>query len=98
MMSLKRLARSAEPECPSGMVRVPGGVFSMGSPAGVGDEDEHPQHEVTLAGYCMDKTEVTVAAYAQCVASGKCTAAAEPVKGASTAYATARARTARTIR
>jgi len=66
--------------CPSGMVRVPGGTFSMGSAAGVGDDNEHPQHEVTLTGYCIDKTEVTVAAYARCAASGKCTAAKESAK------------------
>ena len=66
--------------CPSDMVHVTGGTFSMGSPAGVGDEDEHPQHPVTLTEYCIDKTEVTVAAYTQCVGSGKCTAALEPAK------------------
>jgi formylglycine-generating enzyme required for sulfatase activity len=63
------------------MVHVPGGTFSMGSPTGVGDDDEHPQHQVMLSGYCIDKTEVTVAAYTQCMASGKCTAASEPTKG-----------------
>lgn len=63
------------------MVHVPGGTFSMGSPTGVGDDDEHPQHQVTLSGYCIDKTEVTAAAYTLCVASGKCTAASEPTKG-----------------
>jgi formylglycine-generating enzyme required for sulfatase activity len=62
------------------MVHVPGGTFSMGSPNGVGDEDERPQHQVTLSDYCIDKTEVTVAAYRRCVASGTCTAAPEPTK------------------
>jgi formylglycine-generating enzyme required for sulfatase activity len=66
--------------CPSDMVHVPGRTFSMGSPSGMGEEDEHPQHQVTLAGYCIDRTEVTVAAYTRCVASGKCTAAQEPAK------------------
>ena len=60
------------------MVRVAGGTFLMGSPAGVGESDEHPQHPVTLTGYCMDRTEVTVGAYRKCVASGKCKAAAQP--------------------
>jgi formylglycine-generating enzyme required for sulfatase activity len=35
---------------------------------------------VTLSGYCIDRTEVTVAAYTQCVASGHCTAAEERAK------------------
>jgi formylglycine-generating enzyme required for sulfatase activity len=67
--------------CSNDMVHVAGGTFSMGSPTGVGDGDEHPQHQVTLGGYCIDKTEVTVVAYTQCVDSGKCTAAAGPANG-----------------
>ena len=40
----------------------------------------HPRHQVTLSGYCIDRTEVTVAAYARCVVRGKCTASPEPAK------------------
>jgi sulfatase modifying factor 1 len=58
--------------CPAGMVPVSAGKFMMGSPEGVGDADEHPQHEVTLSAYCIDKTEVTVKAYAACVEAGRC--------------------------
>ncbi|HEX7837311.1 MAG TPA: SUMF1/EgtB/PvdO family nonheme iron enzyme [Kofleriaceae bacterium] len=58
--------------CPPGMVRVPAGTFRMGSPEKVGDDDEHPEHEVTLVAYCIDKTEVTVNAYAACVAAKGC--------------------------
>ena len=47
----------------------------MGSPEGEGEADEHPQHEVTLSSYCIDTTEVTVAAYAACVAAKRCSAA-----------------------
>jgi len=61
--------------CPSGMVRVPAGTFQMGSPDGVGEADEHPQHAVMLSGYCIDRTEVTVKAYGVCVAAKGCTAA-----------------------
>jgi formylglycine-generating enzyme required for sulfatase activity len=57
------------------MVRVPAGTFRMGSLVGVGDADEHPQHEVTLSAYCIDRTEVTVKAYAACVAAKGCSAA-----------------------
>jgi formylglycine-generating enzyme required for sulfatase activity len=67
--------------CPKAMVHVPGGTFQMGSPEGSGTKDERPQHEVTLSGYCIDITEVTVAAYTSCVTGGKCTAAAEPGTG-----------------
>src|SRR5262249_24958963 len=62
-------------ECPPGMVPVPAGRFNMGSPEGVGEADEHPQHEVILSAYCIDKTEVTVKAYAACVAAKGCTPA-----------------------
>ncbi len=48
--------------CPAGMALVPGGKFHMGS------------REVSLGDYCMDLTEVTVEAYAECVKSGKCSA------------------------
>jgi formylglycine-generating enzyme required for sulfatase activity len=61
--------------CPEEMVPVVAGTFLMGSPEGEGDSDEQPQHEVTLSAYCIDKTEVTVAAYAACVAAAGCSAA-----------------------
>lgn len=63
------------------MIRVPGGAFAMGSLPGVGDDDEHPQHPVAIGSYCIDRTEVTVAAYSGCVARGACTAALEPADG-----------------
>jgi formylglycine-generating enzyme required for sulfatase activity len=63
--------------CPGGMLAVPAGTFRMGSPAdGAGEPDEQPQHDVTLSAYCIDRTEVTVAAYAVCVAAGGCRPAA----------------------
>ena len=65
--------------CPADMVRVPAGKFQMGSPNGVGDENERPQHEVTLAGYCIDKLEVTVKQYAACAAAKVCPAALRTV-------------------
>jgi len=61
--------------CPEGMVPVPAGTFRMGSPEGQGATDERPQHDVTLSAFCIDQTEVTVAAYAGCVAAGGCSAA-----------------------
>lgn len=41
------------------MIWVEGGCFDMGSPAGVGYNDERPQHKVTLDGYWIAETEVT---------------------------------------
>ena len=62
--------------CPQGYVRIPPGTFTMGSPDGEGLPQEHPQRKVTLPGFCMQKTEVTVSEYAECVAAHACTPAA----------------------
>ncbi|BAZ66160.1 serine/threonine protein kinase [Fischerella sp. NIES-4106] len=47
------------------MVQIPGGKFLMGSPAGEAgrDDDEGPQHEVTVPRFFMGKYEVTQAQY-----------------------------------
>jgi len=66
------LSPGDEPGCPRDMVAVPAGRFLMGSPEGEGDANEHPQHEATVSAYCIDRTEVTVAAYAACVAAKGC--------------------------
>jgi formylglycine-generating enzyme required for sulfatase activity len=68
--------RLRDPGCPADMVRVREGGFLMGSPENVGDPDEHPQHEVAMPAYCIDKIEVTVQAYAACVAARACSARA----------------------
>lgn len=63
--------------CPSDMVPVPKGSFEMGSPSAEGSANEHPSHRVTIGdAYCIDRTEVSVRAYALCVESHDCTAAA----------------------
>ena len=46
-----------------GMVRIPAGCFQMGSPEGVGDDDEHPRHLVCVSAFSMDVTEVTQSEY-----------------------------------
>jgi formylglycine-generating enzyme len=46
-----------------GMVVVPGGTFSMGSPEGIGYPNEHPRHAVNVDDFYMDTTEVTQSEY-----------------------------------
>ena len=61
------------------MTFVPAGDSVMGSPAGVGDPDEVPQHTVTLDAFWIDRTEVTNRQYAACVAAGACPADHTPI-------------------
>ena len=42
------------------MIWLPGGTFRMGSPEGVGDDNERPVHDVTLRHYAVGKYPVTV--------------------------------------
>lgn len=51
-------------------VYVPAGSFLMGSEEG--PYDEQPIHEVALNGFWLDRTEVTNAQYAHCVADKEC--------------------------
>jgi formylglycine-generating enzyme required for sulfatase activity len=51
------------------MVEVPAGTFDMGA----SDVADAPVHVVRLAAFKIDKTGVTVAAYAVCVDAGRCT-------------------------
>jgi formylglycine-generating enzyme required for sulfatase activity len=61
------------PVPPRGMVYIPPPKhFEMGSDDG--DSDEQPVHEIKLAGYFLDRTEVTVEAYSRCVNAGACQA------------------------
>ena len=59
------------------MLAIPAGTFRMGA-NDVGD-DAKPVHAVSVAAFCMDPTEVTVAAYKGCTScsapstSGACT-------------------------
>ena len=47
------------------MVLVPAGAFTMGSPEGEGNTDEHPQHMVDLDAFYIDQYEVTVERYSR---------------------------------
>jgi formylglycine-generating enzyme required for sulfatase activity len=50
------------------LVYVPAGNFIMGSDGG----NEQPEHEVYLAAFWIDRTEVTNAMYSKCVQEGAC--------------------------
>jgi hypothetical protein len=57
------------------MERVPGGAFWVGSERTAGAAEETPRFRTALPDFCMDRTEVTVRAYAACVAAGRCSPA-----------------------
>lgn len=64
--------RDAAASCPEGMVLVRGGTAHVGA---AGDEDALPPATVEIADYCIDRTEVTVARYQECVSAGRCSPA-----------------------
>jgi len=53
------------------MIYIPAGTFQMGTNSG--DPEERSVHTVTLDAFWIDRTEVTNAMYALCVAEGQCT-------------------------
>ena len=59
--------------CTADQVFVPGARFVMGSRAGEATTND-TQHEVTVAAFCIDRTEVTVEDFARCVRAGRCRA------------------------
>ncbi len=74
----------AKPKCKAGMVAIPAGVLTR-TPDGYADLKRRKKlteqfggvgadvtMQVSIAGFCMDLTEVTIAAYARCIRSGKC--------------------------
>ncbi len=70
-IALPALLACAATTTPVGeMIEVPAGAFVMGS--NDGDADERPVRTVKLARFFIDRTEVTNAAYARCVAAGAC--------------------------
>jgi formylglycine-generating enzyme required for sulfatase activity len=56
---------SAQSKVPDTFVRINGGTFTMGSPANEPgrDDDEGPQHQVTVSAFYMGKYEVTQKEY-----------------------------------
>ena len=64
--------------CPNGMALVTGGTFDMGlrqfGDPSLNFSGAQPLHRVQVSDFCMDLTEVTVAAYRRCVMGSGCTA------------------------
>ena len=52
------------------MIYIEAGTFTMGSKAGLGDSDEHPEHSVYLDGYWIDTYEVTNEEYSKFLNAG----------------------------
>ncbi len=65
-------ASSGEFACPANMVTVPAGKFFMGTDEKEALTSEKPAHQITLGAYCIDRTEVTMAAYKACSDVGAC--------------------------
>jgi formylglycine-generating enzyme len=61
---------AAARRCPGDMARLPAGRYRMA---------EREGYEPKIAAFCIDRTEVTVAAYAACAARGACTPAAATI-------------------
>ena len=55
----------------AGMVKVPGGIYTMGADDGA--DDEKPARQMHVDTFWIDAHEVTVDAYAACVKAGACT-------------------------
>ncbi|MDP9150505.1 MAG: formylglycine-generating enzyme family protein, partial [Myxococcota bacterium] len=55
-----------------GMLRLPGGRFTMGSSSPRAPANEKPLRAVTVAPFWIDRTEVGVGAYRGCVDAGVC--------------------------
>ena len=58
--------------CPDGMTKIDGGSYFMGSDEAGAEPNQKPPHQVKVAAYCLDLTEVTVAAYKACSDKGNC--------------------------
>ncbi len=66
--------RAARDKLSGALAKIPAGTFLMGL---ADDPAESPVHSVAIAAFELDVTEVTVAAYQECVRAGGCTAAAQ---------------------
>jgi formylglycine-generating enzyme required for sulfatase activity len=58
-VSVDKLPHEIFTEIETNMVRIPSGTFTMGTEGEVGDEDETPQHRVTISSFYLSNREVT---------------------------------------
>jgi cysteine-rich repeat protein len=62
--------------CPAGWIHIPAGAFEMGCDSSdacwEGRFSESPRHTTTLSAFCVERTEVSVAAYRSCLEAGVC--------------------------
>jgi len=71
--SAPAVGMSEDSRCPSGMIFHPGGTTILGAKdMPESSADSRITHSVKLSAFCLDRTEVTVSAYEECVATGKC--------------------------
>lgn len=54
------------------MLSIPATSFTMGSPPGLGEADESPARPVSISAFEIDRTEVTIGQYWQCIEAGVC--------------------------
>lgn len=69
------------------MIAIPATTFTMGSPPGLGNADESPAHPVSLSAFEIDRTEVTLGHYWQCVQAKACAAPINDAAGSEPHYA-----------
>jgi len=68
----KSLPRTLRGKEGTPMILIPAGYFTMGSPEGKGNGDEHPAHKVWISAFYMDQTLVTFDEYDKfCDATGR---------------------------
>jgi len=61
-LQASKSAAKQELSCPADMALIPGGSYKR----------QKTQQETSLAAFCMDRTEVPIGAYDECVKAGKC--------------------------
>ncbi len=69
------------PKCPEGMIGIGATSFNIGTQDTRFCKKCPPIKEVKVAAFCIDRTEVTVEAYKQCVEAGKCSLSQDQANG-----------------